>query len=270
MHALTRIETSIASAHLQRQVRLSILLPPGYYREEQHYPLLYFHDGQDFTALDLEATMLRLITAGEIPPFLCVGIHAPRDRHMVYGTAKQPDFAGRGAKAALHSAFVREELRSYLMRSYRIREEAEHQYVAGCSLGGLAAMDLVWHHPDCFSRVGVFSGSFWWRSRDLGQGSVEETDRIMHALVRQGSYKPGLKFWFEAGTEDETSDRNQNGIIDAIEDTQDLIWELWKKGYQPERDLRYFEVEGGRHNQETWGQAMPHFLTWLFEHAPKP
>lgn len=248
-------------------MRLSIVLPPGYYHSELRYPILYLNDGQDITALGLEATMAQLIRSGRIPPFISVGIHAPADRLQVYGTARQADFAGRGAKAGLYTRFILEELRPYLVSAFRIQEGRAFQYVAGCSLGGLSAMDLVWHHPEYFSRVGVFSGALWWRSRDLGNGYEEATDRIMHALVRAGTYHPELKFWFEAGTEDETSDRNQNGIIDAIEDTQDLIWELWKKGYQPERDVRYFEVQGGQHNQETWGQAMPHFLTWLFDHA---
>ena len=86
----------------------------------------------------------------------------------------------------------------------------------------------------------------------------------MHDLVRKGWYSPSLRFWFETGTEDETSDRNNNGIIDSIDDTTDLIDELVKKGYQRERDIRYVEVVGGQHNQKTWRRIMPDFLTWAF------
>jgi len=41
---------------------------------------------------------------------------------------------------------------------------------------------------------------------------------------------PGLKFFFECGTADETEDRNGNGIIDSIDDTKDLISALINKG----------------------------------------
>ncbi len=69
----------------------------------------------------------------------------------------------------------------------------------------------------------------------------------MHDEVRKGGYYPWLKFFFECGTEDEQEDRNHNGVIDSIDDTQDLIGELVRKGYDAETGIRYLEIEGGRH-----------------------
>jgi enterochelin esterase-like enzyme len=109
----------------------------------------------------------------------------------------------------------------------------------------------------------VFSGSFWWRSQALDKGYVEATDRIMHAIVREGEFRPHQAFWFQAGTDDENADRNSNGIIDAIEDTLGLIDELEKKGYRQGHNITYYQVEGGTHDPETWGRAMPVFLMWL-------
>ena len=56
----------------------------------------------------------------------------------------------------------------------------------------------------------------------------------MHNQIRDGEAVPGIKFFFECGTEDETEDRNKNGIIDSIDDTLDLISALAEKGYDPE------------------------------------
>ena len=265
MELITRIETSRPSRHLQRQVRITLLLPPGYYRSKAFYPILFLHDGQDINALRLEKTLNRMLLQQEIPPLIVAGIHAGYDRKQEYGVAARPDFAGRGAKAILHARFLAEELRPFLLSNYQIRHEPSHQYIAGFSLGGLSALDVLWHYPQYFSRVGVFSGALWWRSRDLGKDYNESTDRIMHAEIRRGHYHAGLKFWFQAGTEDENSDRNHNGIIDAIDDTLDLIHELERKGYRRGSDITYLEVKGGRHNQETWGAVMPDFLNWLYE-----
>ena len=88
-------------------------------------------------------------------------------------------------------------------------------------------------------------------------------DRILHKKVKNSVFKPNLKFWFECGTEDETADRNNNGIIDAIDDTLDLIKELKHLGYSDEA-LKYVEIEGGRHNFETWRTVFPEFLEWAF------
>ena len=55
-----------------------------------------------------------------------------------------------------------------------------------------------------------------------------------------------MKFYFECGTEDETEDRNGNGIIDSIDDTKDLINTLTEKGYNPHSDIHYHEISRGQ------------------------
>jgi predicted alpha/beta superfamily hydrolase len=99
-------------------------------------------------------------------------------------------------------------------------------------LGGLSAVDLVGQHPYAFCRVGVFSGSFWWRKKAYDDGYDDENDRMMHVTIRRNSLKKGLKFWLQVGTNDETDDRNNNGVIDAIDDTLDIIYELKRKALE--------------------------------------
>ena len=145
---------------------------------------------------------------------------------------------------------------------------ATHHAIAGYSLGGLSAMDICWNHPEVFTKVGVFSGSFWWRKRDTKSLFYSDhRDRLMHQQVRKGKFKAGLKFWFQTGTLDEWGDRNENGIIDSIDDTLDLITELTKKGYRPFQDIEYLEIEAGKHHPETWAEALPVFLTWAFKNS---
>lgn len=74
----------------------------------------------------------------------------------------------------------------------------------------------------------------------------------------------GMKFWFQCGTLDETADRNQNGVIDAIDDTLDVIKELQEKGYSYPVDITYVQVEGGKHDLQTWAMVFPQFLEWAF------
>lgn len=109
---------------------------------------------------------------------------------------------------------------------------------------------------------GVFFGSFWWRS-SKPDDRYPDADRIMHYVIGAGSFKPGMQFWLQTGTEDEESDRNNNGVIDAIDDTLDLIHVLKAKGYRHE-DVTYTELEGGKHNFDTWAEVFPEFLDWCF------
>jgi enterochelin esterase-like enzyme len=175
--------------------------------------------------------------------------------------ANQPDYLGRGAKARLYTRFVLEELMPFIQDNYS-NYAFNKTSIAGFSLGGLMAIDMAWNHPAIFSTVGVFSGSFWWRTESLTDDYNEDTDRIMHAQIREGKYQPGLKFFFETGTQDETMDRNKNGIIDSIDDTMALIDELVSKGYDREKDISYLELADGKHDIATWARAMPVFLKW--------
>lgn len=268
-------DDSILSVPLNRTVRLDVLLPPGYRtidaansdRPQQRLPVLYLNDGQDLPRLKLRAIMDSLIRKQLVPPFAVVAIHAG-DRIQEYGTAARADYMNRGSKARAYTDFVLTELLPYVQKHYPVTSNPAQSVFAGFSLGGLSAFDLVWHHPQLFSKAGVFSGSFWWRSKGLDHGYTDETDRIMHRLVRAGKYQKGLTFWMQTGTEDETDDRDQDGIIDSIDDTLDLIAELERKGYRWQRDIQYVEIKGGQHNPDTWRTIMPDFLTWAFGTKP--
>jgi enterochelin esterase-like enzyme len=250
------------SAIMQRNFVVDIYLPIGYRSNpDLQYDWLLANDGQDMKAVQLKETLQSLQTEGRIEPIIVASIHAPHDRRHVYGVASQADFKNRGDLAGDYSRFLIEELLTYLMNTYRVRNEAGS--VMGFSLGGLQAFDLAWDRAPLFNRVGVFSGSFWWRSKAYDEGYTD-ADRIMHSIVAEGPQREGLRFWLQTGTLDERSDRDKDGIIDSIGDTRDMIRQLVGHGYDYFTDIRYLEIIGGFHNQETWGQALPDFLNWAF------
>jgi iron(III)-enterobactin esterase len=250
---------NIQSGYLQRAVQIDVY---GYDAQQNRgLHLLLLNDGQDlhqFHFLDL----LHDLRAGKkIMPLVCVGIHAGPGRMQDYGIASSPDYAGRGANAGAYAAFVLQELFPLLHTLFGAAAFLSVGY-AGFSLGGLTALDTAWHHPHLFQIAGVFSGSLWWRSRNLGDGYDDDQHRIMHQLIRQGTHHPGQRFYFTTGSLDETADRNGNGIIDSIDDTLDLVRELEQKGYGRGFDLCYTNYEDGRHDVATWGRMMPSFLIW--------
>lgn len=255
----------IAAVHLERVVKVELFLPPNYTpKANRPYKLLLMNDGQDSPQLGLANTLEHLYEHNRIEPILVAAIHADRYRIMEYGTAFMPDFKNRGAKAAAYSLFITTELLPVLQKKYIISNNPTHTAFAGFSLGGLSAFDIAWRFPELFGHVGVFSGSFWWRTKDLNEGYTD-ADRIIHNIVRRTRKPNGLRIWLQTGTLDEQADRNKNGIIDSIDDTLDLINELQQKGYRLGQDVRYLQVDGGQHNQETWGRVMPDFLKWAFK-----
>ncbi|MEP7256396.1 MAG: alpha/beta hydrolase-fold protein [Ferruginibacter sp.] len=251
----------ITSIFLNRDVYIDFYLPLNT-GQTSNFSLLLVNDGQDLVTMKFEEILDDLYDSKTISGLLCVGIHCSKDRKNEYGTAKILDYKGRGAKAALYTRFIFEELLPFIRSTLSIYSFKEKSF-AGFSLGGLSALDIVWNHPQEFSKAGIFSGSLWWRDKDQDDVDFYEgTDRIMHRQVREGNYAPWLKFFFEVGTLDEIADRNNNGVIDSIDDTLGLVDELIKKGYDREKDIKFVELKDGHHDVPTWASAFPEFLKW--------
>ncbi|MCU0353805.1 MAG: esterase family protein [Cytophagales bacterium] len=251
------------SHYLNREVGFDVFLPPSHDTRSRKYPLLLLNDGQESEAVGLLGTLDDLQHTRRIEEIIAVGVYASAERLQEYGVAAQADYKRRGAKAGAYTDFLLKELLPFLAKHYHTDLHSGKNAIGGYSLGGLSAFDVAWNHPDVFKKVGVFSGSFWWRRKAYEEGYVDN-DRIMHHEIRVGNHKPGMRFWLQAGTLDETADRNRNGIIDAIDDTLDIIVELTRKGYRPWDDIQYYQMEGGEHSPQTWAKAMPVFLRWAF------
>lgn len=258
---VVKTENILKSVYLKRDVALEFFIPEHLLGNET-LNLLLINDGQDTAALGLQETLNHLYRNFKIEPLVVVAIKASPDRLQEYGVAGRPDFLERGSKAAAYTNFIIKELLPFVQGEVDLPINGKRA-IAGCSLGGLTAFDIAWNNDNYFDAVGVFSGSFWWRKKDLKDGYTDD-DRILHAGIAETQRKPGLKFWLMTGTEDETADRNRNFIIDSIDDTVDVIKELLKKGYTRPDDIAYYEMVGGKHDVPTWGKAMSPFLIWAF------
>ena len=257
---ITRVHM-LKSSFLKRDVELKIHVPDQLMGNETLH-LLLLNDGQESDNLKLTEALQDLYAQGKIDPVVAVSITAGEERIQEYGVAGNPDFMNRGAKAAVYTSFITEELLPFLERelTYPITGK---KAIAGFSLGGLSAFDIAWNNGDLFDAAGVFSGSFWWRKKDLKDGYSDE-DRIMHEVIKNTVVKPDVKFWLMTGTQDEQADRNRNFIIDSIDDTIDVIKALMAKGFQRPDDIGYYEMVGGTHHISTWAKAFPAFLCWAF------
>ena len=254
------VHDQFSSHPLNRKVRFDIYKPSVYDdKKYRSFPLLILNDGQDMEGIGLKQTLENLYAHQLIQPVIIVAIHAGY-RMQEYGTSHTSDYKQRGSLAKQYEKFVIDELLPFLKRDYRPLSE---KIIAGFSLGGLSAFDIGWRNPQVFSKIGIFSGSFWWRSTPFNQHRPDE-GRIIIDLIQDTPQVPNVKFWLQTGTLDESSDRNNNGVIDAIDDTIDVIQALSKRGYRQGKDIDYLELIGGHHNLETWGKAMPDFLIWAF------
>jgi enterochelin esterase-like enzyme len=246
----------------------TVYLPPGYDpARTQPYPFLVALDGQTMPQWRLAETLDALVAAGACEPVVVAAVPASPERIEEYATAGQLDFAGRGRHAKAFQDLLTGEVLPWMRETHHVAADAAHTGIFGASMGGLCAFDTAWRRPRVFGFAGIFSGSLWWRADDAGV-AAQQASRIAHRRVREAGIRPELRLWFQAGTRDEAADRDGNGVIDAIQDTTELIDELAAKGFRRGTDVVYHEIEGGEHHESTWARALPEFLRWALPPSP--
>lgn len=193
-------------------------------------------------------------------PLTVVAIHGGDNPEQELGMSAGPDHRALGSRAAWYEQFIISELIPSLktrLDCHAFRETA----ISGWGQGALSAFDIAWNNPDTFKRVGVLSGTMGWRSvprQDRNYDAAQH--RMLHQGVRNGTFHPGMKFFFQCGFADDRQDLNRNGVIDSVDDTIDLMRELVRKGYQEGNDIRY--VQDAKPTPDSRIIAFRLFLQW--------
>ncbi len=255
-------EDEIYSRHLQEHIKLIIISTPMP-DDKGQMNLLLLNDGQDVDKLRIRDIVDSLYKKNLIQPLAVVAIHA-NNRNEEYGVAGYPDFKKRGSKADKYAEFIDNELYAFIKKKAGVRKFNSIAF-AGTSLGGLSAFDIAWNHADKIDKVGVLSGSFWWRDKDVTVADYsDDKNRIMLSYIKSSRKKPHLKYWFYAGAKEENGDRDKDGIIDVVDDTKDLVELIKSKNVCPASDIVYQESAYGSHDAASWSKVMPDFLIWAF------
>lgn len=250
------------SRHLQRQVKLSIISTPVP-ADKTEMNLLLLNDGQDIGKFRIKEILDSLYRKKLIKPLIIVGITAG-ERAKEFGVSQYPDFMKRGDKADNYAAFIADELYAFTKKNAGVRK-FKSVVIAGCSLGGLSAFDIAWDNADKIDKVGIFSGSFWWRDKDdKAAGYSDDKNRIIINKIRSSKKKPHLQYWFYAGDKEESGDRDKDGIIDVVDDTKDLVELIKSKNVCLPEEVIFNEDPNGIHDYTSWRNHLPEFLLWAF------
>lgn len=283
-----------APAFAPESITVHIYLPPGYATSGLRYPVLYANDGQDMEAVELSASLQSLYAAHAIRPVIVVAIDTLKDRASAYGLfdrARRRSVVGGsrigpiGLHAYDYSAWLVDTLVPYVDAHYRTQADAAGRSMLGWSLGALQAFCMGWQYPDVFGRVAAFSPSFW-LAGDRSSAEAVENTRLAQAMVDGANAAPPVRWWFSVGGREETSDRNHNGVIDAVEDVQDLLdgvgapdgrhrrglrdlgYRIGAPGEASRAEVVYRVLPDGEHNQASWKRVLPDFLRWAYGDTP--
>lgn len=232
---------------LQRTRRIWIYYPPDYDDSEDHYPVLYMHDGQNlFDALtsyagewEVDETLNELASQGYQVPIV-VGIdNGGVDRISEYTPWPNATYGGGDGKQYVD--FLVETLKPYIDQHYRTLPGREFTGIMGSSLGGLISHYGALKYQEIFSKTGIFSPSYWW------------SDSVWTFTLETGK-QDLMKIYQMAGTL-EGSNAVANMLL--MEDTLKYI------GFF-DNEIISKAVQGGQHNENLWRQEFGEAYLWLF------
>jgi pullulanase len=232
--------------------KVTAYLPEGYddpANANRRYPVLYALDGQNLFARDPSRSFggttwavdhaIDATKAAGSEPAIVIAIDNTNERMDEYTPSFDPTEDG-GGKLAQLTSFLLGELKSTVDTLYRTRPGPADTAIMGSSLGGLAALWIGWEHSDKVGHVLALSPSFWW--------NFEETKD----MIAKSSSKPPLEVWIDMGTAE--------GSEETIPDARRVVEALLGKGFQFDKDLRYAEWDGARHDEASWADRLPRVL----------
>ncbi len=240
------ITDSFYIPQLARYRKIVVYLPSNYNSSKDRYPVLYMHDGQNLFdeylapfgewGIDEALDTLQKQTGKYA---IVVAVDNGNEKRIreynfedskKYGTAEGKQYVD----------FLAKTLKPFIDKKYKTKKGKLHTAIAGSSLGGLISTYAVLKYPEIFGTAGIFSPAYW-------------IAPSIDSLIRAASIKTANRFWFYAGTK-ENSD-----MVPDMEMIKNDIKKNPKNNFSFNVDVR------GVHNEQTWRKWFPSFYIWWME-----
>lgn len=236
---------------LDRNRRVRLFLPSDYETSTSNYPVLYMHDGQNlFSAQEAFAgewevdEALMAFEADGYSGVIVVAIdNGGSYRIDEYTPWANPQYGG--GEGDEYIDFIVSTLKPYVDENYRTHTDRENTGIMGSSLGGLISHYGALKFQNVFSKVGIFSPSFWF------------TDDI-YSFSADQDHQAEMKFYFLAGGQESAT---------LQQDILNMMDTLSASGFD-ESEMHYKFVPNGEHSEWFWAQEFPEAFEWLYMSNP--
>ena len=232
-----------------RTRRIWIYLPTDYETSGISYPVLYMHDGQNLFDTStsfagewqIDESLNALIKAGA-PAAIVVGVeNGGTYRIAEYTPWGNPNYGGGDGEKYVD--FLVETLKPYIDQNYRTLPGRENTGIAGSSLGGLVSFYAGLKHQDVFSKIGIFSPSFWFSDSS-------------YTFARETEKQFDLQMYFVAGGKEGTD----NEVVVACEN---MIDTLLQSGFTAS-EMHLSTNPDGAHSEWFWRSEFPACYRWFW------
>lgn len=264
--------------------KISVWLPPGYDESDQHYPVLYMHDGQNVFEAEtsyigeewgVDEAVARLSADGKMPAAIVVGVWNTEKRWHEYMPEKiferLPVAMQEGAMrngGAPHSdeylRYLTEEVKVHIDHAYRTLPGPENTAVMGSSMGGLISFYAATEYPAVFGAAAALS--IHWPLIDIPEDEGRQAERVESVIDAYSDYLAESlppagrqRYYFDHGTEHlDAHYAPYQKRIDQLLSGQGLV-----EG----SDWLSREFPGAAHNEMAWRERIDIPLSFLFDQA---
>ncbi len=232
---------------LNRTRRVWIYLPPNYDTSTKSYPVLYMQDGQNLFDIntsfsgewEVDESLNVLFDQGD-HGVIIVGIdNGGVKRIDEYSPWINDEYGGGEGDAYID--FIVETLKPYIDNNYRTLTDRLNTGIMGSSLGALISFYGAVEHQDVFSRIGVFSPSFWFSEEVFTH--VETTGK-----------KQNMKFYLLGGEQESAS---------MIPNMEKMVSSLKTAGFADDEIIMVTHNDGN-HSEWYWRREFPDAYKWLY------
>lgn len=251
--------------------RVTIWLPPGYDDTDEHYGVIYAHDGQNLfepgrsfsgDEWEMDETLTRLIASGDVPPAIVVGIWHGDHRWADYvpqtvaealpeplRTSVLGPYAGR-LYADGYLRFLVDTLKPDIDGAFRTKTGADDTVLIGASMGGLISLYALGEYPEVFGGAAMLS--IHWPLGEPDHPDAHQAIQATRDWIDQSGLDPTVqRLWFDRGSEG--LDAHYQPYADAIEAHFEA--KGWTAAFQ--------DYPGTDHNEEAWAARLHEPLVFL-------
>ena len=230
--------------------KLFICLPPSYYQTNQHYPVVYVHDGHYLFSNNLDK-LKECYQLNEIKEVIIVGME-PVNRLHEYtpwpAESLTPEYSAFNGEGPLYLA-AWTSIKKYMDEHFRTINDAQATGMIGASLGGLISIYALFTSGSNIGKFGFLSPSLWYKDMLT---FIEKTDCVTSEKII---------YLYVGADEGKGKENVQQSMVPAVKRANKML-EL--KGFSREQ-LKFKIGENADHKREFFIEQFMYALAWLYK-----
>ncbi|WP_298317881.1 alpha/beta hydrolase-fold protein [uncultured Aquimarina sp.] len=241
------VEKQFEIAGLDRNRQIRVYLPPSYHTSDKKHPVLYMHDAQNlfdkYTSYsgewEVDESLNQLAKTSDIE-LIVVGIDNGAEKRMNELSPWKNSQFGE-AEGEAYMKFIVNQIKPYIDNNYRTLADKNNTAIIGSSMGGLISHYAIYEYPEIFSKVGIFSPSYWY------------SDDVF-TFTKNNPIPKEARLFLLVGK------KEGQGMT---ENTEKMHTQILSSNH-PKENIHMIIDPEGEHNEAFWKKHFTSAIEWLF------